>query len=263
MSNVASPTHPFTIFLDDIHLLAFDLQPELLSTIYAISRGNATYIKASGIEQLSNPWDNNKKLGFQSPHDAQLLKLDYNLTMPHKSLEHIEGILDAHAKFCGLPGVRYLIEDAALSRLVLVAAAVPRDALSLFSQGISKALVKEQKSVTVTAINAAASEAAQVKMQEVQNDLPSSDETIYALLERVKDFCITTKRTNAFLLKIDSMQKDFGTMQKLVALRLVHTLHEGITRSKVGEGYQALMLDFGFYVGIRAARSVTIFSTID
>ena len=259
LSNVASPTHPFTIFLDDIHLLAFDLQPELLSTIYAISRGNATYIKASGIEQLSNPWDNNKKLGFQSPHDAQLLKLDYNLTMPHKSLEHIEGILDAHAKFCGLPGVRYLIEDAALSRLVLVAAAVPRDALSLFSQGISKALVKEQKSVTVTAINAAASEAAQVKMQEVQNDLPSSDETIYALLERVKDFCITTKRTNAFLLKIDSMQKDFGTMQKLVALRLVHTLHEGITRSKVGEGYQALMLDFGFYVGIRAARSVKIF----
>lgn len=259
ISNTASPKSPLTIFLDDLHLLAFDLQPELISTIYAVSRGNSTYIKASGIEQLSNLWDNNKNLGFQIPHDAQLHKLDYNLTMPHKSLEHIEGILDAHAKFCGLPGVRYIIEDAALSRLVLVAAAVPRDALSLFLQGITNSLVKGQKNVTVTAINGAASEAAQVKMQEIQNDLPSGDATIYALLDRVKEFCITTKRTNAFLLKIDSQKNDFSIMQKLVGLRLVHTLHEGITRSKVGEGYQALMLDFGFYVGIRAARSVKIF----
>lgn len=259
VSKIATPKQPFTIFIDDLHLLGFDLQPDLLSAIYAISRGNSTYIKASGIEQLTNPWDNDRKLGFQAPHDAQLLRLDYNLTMPHKSLEHIEGILDAHAKFCGLPGVRYLIEDAALSRLVLVAAAVPRDALSLFSQSISKALIKGQKILTVTAINAAASEAAQIKMQEIQNDLPSGDAGIRLMLERVKDFCIVQKRTNAFLLKIDASHQDFNMMQKLVALRLVHTLHEGITRSRAGESYQALMLDFGFYVGIRAARSVKIF----
>ncbi|GKT21089.1 ATP-binding protein [Acidovorax sp. SUPP3334] len=259
VSSIASPQKTFTIFIDDLHLLAFDLQPEFLSGIYAIARGNSTYIKASGIEQLSNPWDSAKNLGFQAPHDAQTLKLDYNLTMPHKSLEHIEGILDAHAKFCGLPNIRYLIEDAALSRLILVAAAVPRDALSLFSQGISKALIKGQKNITVTAINAAAAEASQTKMQEIQNDLPTDDNTIHSLLEKVKNFCIIEKRTNSFLLKINPSDRNFETMQKLVALRLIHTLHEGITRSRAGEGYQALMLDFGFYVGIRAARSVKIF----
>jgi|688.fasta_scaffold163898_1 Cdc6-like AAA superfamily ATPase len=259
IASIASQEKPFTIFLDDLHLIDNVLQPNLLGTIYACTRGNSSYIKASGIEQLCNLWNPTEQIGLQAPHDCQILKLDYNLTMPHKSLQHIEGILDAHAKYCGLPSVKYLIEDAALDRLVLVAAAVPRDALSLFSQAISKALIKSQKTITVTAINMAASESAQTKMLEIQRDIPSEDKSLVKLLDRVKNFCISTKKKNAFLFKIDHNQPDWLTMQKLVAIRLVHTLHEGITPSRAGEGYQALMLDFGFYVGIRAARSVKIF----
>lgn len=259
ISTIALPKRPFTIFLDDLHLLDRTLQPHALGNLYACTRGNSSCIKASGIEQLCNLWSAPDQMGLQTPHDGQILRLDYNLTMPHKSLEHIEGILDAHAKYCGLPSIKYLIEDAAMARLVLVAAAVPRDALSLFSQAIAKALVKSQKLVTVTAINTAASEAAQIKMHDIQSDIPLGDESISELLERVKTFCISTKKQNSFLFKIDHNNKDWPTMQKLVALRLVHTLHEGITPSRAGEGYQALMLDFGFYVGIRAARSVKIF----
>lgn len=259
ISTIASTTRSLTIFIDDLHLLDRSLQPHMLGAIYACTRGNSSYIKISGIEQLCNLWSNAEQTGLQAPHDGQILRLDYNLTMPHKSLEHIEGILNAHAKYCGLPNVRYLIEDAAMARLVLVAAAVPRDALSLFSQAIAKALVKSQKMVTVTAVNTAASEAAQIKMQDIQNDDPSGDDSINKLLERVKNFCISIKKTNAFLFKIDHNAKDWAAMQKLVALRLVHTLHEGITPSSAGNVYQALMLDFGFYVGIRAARSVKIF----
>lgn len=259
IASIASPQKPFTIFLDDLHLINDSLQPYLLGSLYACTRGNSAYIKASGIEQLCNLWNSIEQMGLQSPHDCQILRLDYNLTMPHKSLAHIEGILDAHAQFCGLPNVKYLIEDAALARLVLVAAAVPRDALSLFSQAIAKALIKSQKMVTVTAINTAASESAQIKMQEIQRDSPIDDGSLAELLDRVKIFCISINKRNAFLFKIDHNQKDWLIMQKLVALRLVHTLHEGITPSRAGEGYQALMLDFGFYVGIRAARSVKIF----
>ena len=259
ISKIASPRRTFTIFIDDLHLLDRALQPQLLAALYACTRGNSSHIKVSGIEQLCNLWNATEQVGLQSPGDGQILRLDYNLTMPHKSLEHIEGILDAHAKYCGLPGIRYLIEDAAIARLVLVAAAVPRDALSLFSQAIVKALVKSQKLVTVTAVNTAASEASQIKMQDVQNDLPTGDDSVSELLERVKTFCISNKKINAFLFKINPNSKDWNAMQKLVALRLVHTLHEGITPSRAGVGYQALMLDFGFYVGIRAARSVKIF----
>jgi hypothetical protein len=258
-STIASQKKPFTIFLDDLHLIVKSLQPHVLGTLYACTRGNSSYIKASGIEQLCTLYSAEETMGLQAPHDAQILRLDYNLTMPHRSLEHIEGILDAHAKYCGLPSIRYLVADAAMARLVLVAAAVPRDALSLFSQAITKALIKSQKLVTITAINTAASEAAQIKLRDIQSDMPVGDESISELLERVKTFCISTKKQNSFLFKIDHSNKDWPAMQKLVALRLVHTLHEGITPSRAGESYQALMLDFGFYVGIRAARSVKIF----
>ena len=59
--------------------------------------------------------------------------------MPDKAAGHIEGILDAHAIYCGLPGVRFLCTSAdVLSRLVWVSAGVPRDALNLFAQAMTK-----------------------------------------------------------------------------------------------------------------------------
>ena len=79
------------------------------------------------------------------------------------------------------------------------------------------------------------------------------------MLEKVKDFCIRKQRKNSFLVRIQNTKESFEDIKKLVALRLVHVLHEGITPHKAGERYVALMLDYGFYVGVRAARSVELF----
>jgi hypothetical protein len=142
----------------------------VLAFIYKITRGNNTFIKISGIAQLTMLWDGTEQIGLQPPHDAQLLNLDLNLTMPDKSKEHIISILNAHARYCGLPSIGYLAGDDVLSRLVLVAAGVPRDSLSLFSVAISKAIAKSQKLVTITSINAAASEMVEEKLKDVERD---------------------------------------------------------------------------------------------
>jgi hypothetical protein len=248
------------IFLDDIHVIEEGLQPKLLSVLYSLTRGNNSYIKASGIEQFTNIWDSQTRQGLEPPHDAQILKLDHNLTMPDRSEQHIVSILDAHARFCGLPDIRYLAEEAVLARLVLIAAAVPRDALSLFSQAITKALIKGQKAVTITAVNAAASEAVEEKLKDVGKDAASTDtELVRLMLERIKDFCVKQHGINAFLVRIDSRNQEYNLVQRLIALRFVHVLHEGITPHKVAERYIALMLDFGFYIGVRAAKSVTLY----
>jgi len=256
---IASPQRPFTIFLDDLHVLAQSLQPYFLSILYSISRDNNIYIKASGIEQFTQIWDGQNQRGMQSPHDIQILNLDYNLTMPDRSREHIKGILDAHAKYCGFPTINYIADDAVISRLVLVAAAVPRDALSLFSKAINKSSIKGQKAVSLTSINAAASETVEEKLRDIERDYCNGRDEVGVLLDRVKKFCISSERINAFLVRIDNASLGFSLIQKLIALRLVHVLHEGITPDKAGERYIALMLDFGFYVGIRAARSVKLF----
>jgi hypothetical protein len=259
LGSVTTRARPLNIFLDDLHALGDVLQPRLLGLLYSATRDNNIYIKASGIEQFTRLWNPSTNTGLQIPHDAQTLKLDYNLTMPDRSRSHIVSILDAHAKYCGLGSISYLADDPVLSRLVLVAAAVPRDALNLFSQAIVKSLMRSQKMVSITSVNAAASETVETKIQDIERDLFEGRDRVTAMLARVKDFCVSQQRKNAFLVKIENTSAGFQDIQKLVALRLVHVLHEGITPYKAGERYIALMLDFGFYVGIRAAKSVDLF----
>lgn len=258
IGKIVTPQSPLTIFVDDIHVLDESVQPLVLASIYKLTRGNNAYIKISGIAQLTRLWDSTEQIGLQPLQDVQILNLDLNLTMPDKSKDHIVGILDAHAHYCGLPSIGYLAGDDVLSRLVLVAAGVPRDSLGLFSAAISKAIAKNQKLVSITSINAAASEMAEEKLKDVDSDSGGDLGAIQSLLAEVKRFCITENRKNAFLVEIKNADPRYRLIEKLIALRLVHLLHEGITPHQAGKRFIALMLDYGFYVGIRAARSVEL-----
>ncbi|MFZ5738299.1 MAG: ATP-binding protein [Pseudomonadota bacterium] len=258
LSNIATTRSPLTIFLDDIHVLDETIQPIVLHYLYSLSRGNNAFIKTSGISQLTRLWDSTSHRGLQPTHDVQLITLDHNLTTPDKSKQHIVTILDAHAHYCGLPDIRYLSGDDAISRLVLVAAGVPRDSLSLFTTAITKAASKGQKLVSLTSVNAAASEMAEQKLKDIEQDSGDSSQEIQSILGEVKEFCINEQRKNAFLVEIKNADQRYRLIQKLVALRLVHVLHEGTTPHKAGKRFMALMLDYGFYVGIRAARSVEL-----
>src|ERR1035437_6351078 len=132
-ATAAAKTRNIFIFLDDFQVVDTSSQPKILGFLYSISRGNNLFLKLSAIETLTRSWESKAHVGLQVPHDAQTIKLDYNLTMPDKAAGHIEGILDAHAMYCGLPSVRFLCTSGdVLSRLVWVSAGVPRDALNMF-----------------------------------------------------------------------------------------------------------------------------------
>jgi hypothetical protein len=251
-----------TVFLDDLHVVHRSLQPLLLSKIYSVARGNRVYIKLSGIEQFTHLWDTESRQGLEPPHDIQVLRLDYNLTMPEKSLEHIQSILDAYALYSALPDISFLCGAGVLGRLVWVAAGVPRDALNLFSQAMTRATVKGQKKVSITSVNAAASEMAEDKLRHLETDASVDIVGIKTVLTKVRNFCVREHRTNAFLVEIRNDNMEYLMIEKLVALRLLHVLHEGITPREAGRRYKGLMLDYGFYVGIRAAKSVELFKKI-
>jgi len=247
------------IFLDDLHVIDQNLQPAILAKLYSICRGNRVFLKISGIEQFTKNWDPSSRLGLETPHDAQVIRLDSNLTMPDKSKSHIQNILDAHANYCGLPEVNYICGNGVLSRLAWVAAGVPRDALYIFTQAIVRATVKNQKKVSITSVNEAASEMAEEKLRDIQKDISGRYDEARTLLEEVRQFCITAKRTNAFLVEIRNDNPKFNRIKELIALRLLHVLHESITPHQAGRRFMALMLDYGFYVEIRAAKSVELF----
>ncbi len=250
------------VFLDDFHVLDFDLQARLLGFIYSVTRGSNVFLKLSAIETLTKSWDAGTHTGLQVPHDAQTIKLDYNLTMPDKAAGHIEGILDAHATYCGLPSVRFLCTSSdVLSRLVWVSAGVPRDALNLFAQAMTRGAITNRSRVSVTNINLAASEMVSQKMRDLEVDIPAAGETdLTPVLERVREFCVKQQRKNAFLVEIRNDDELYQSILKLVDLRLIHVISEGISPGEAGRKYLALILDYGFYTGIRAAQSVDLFN---
>jgi hypothetical protein len=261
-SSLRERSQDLFIFLDDFHVVDRDIQPKLLGFIYSVTRGNNIFLKLSAIESLTRSWDSTGHTGLQVPHDAQTIKLDYNLTMPDKATKHIEGILDAHAIYSGLPSVKFLCTSAdVLPRLIWVSAGVPRDAISMFAQAMTRGTTANRSRVSVTDVNLAASEMVSQKMRDLEIDVPTQEDenAVSAVLERVKDFCIKQKRINAFLVEIinDSL---YQSVLKLVDLRLIHVISEGITVGEAGRKYLALILDYGFYTGVRAAQSVDLFN---
>lgn len=250
------------IFLDDFHVLASPIQPKLLDALYAIARGNRIYLKLSAIETLTKTYDPKSREGLEIPHDADKILLDYNLTMPEKATSHIEAILDSHAKYCGLPGIRRLCTSPdVLSRLTWVAAGVPRDALSLFSQALTKAAKSNRKLVSISNVNVAASESLNTKLRDLDHDAFGVVQPLKDLLDTITDFCVRQNRCNAFLVEIKNEDIMFNNIRTLVDLRLLHVISEGITPNVAGRKYLGLLLDFGFYTGVRAARSVQLFES--
>jgi hypothetical protein len=195
------------------------------------------------------------------PHDAQLIRLDYNLTMPEKASSHIEAILDSHAAFCGMPSIRRLCtSNDVVPRLTWVAAGVPRDSLSLFSQAMTKAALAGRRHVSVSNINVAASEAVNAKFGDLQADASTEAQQLRELMESIRDFCVKQQRKNAFLIENDPDAVLYNQVRKLTDLRVLHVISEGLTVREAGRKYSALVLDYGFYTGVRAARSVERFN---
>ncbi len=261
LSSIGAKGSELFVFLDDFHVVSEQIQPKLLDILYAVARGNRIFLKLSAIESLTRTFDPANKLGLEVPHDAQLIRLDYNLTMPDKASQHIETILGSHSVYCGLPSIRRLCTSAdVIPRLTWVAAGVPRDALNLFAQAITKANLIGRKRVSVSDVNVAASEAINTKIRDLETDASVDAKGLQQLSERIRDFCVTKQRHNAFLVEIKGDDHIYDGVRKLVDLRLLHVINEGITIGEAGRKYLGLILDYGFYTGIRAARSVELFN---
>jgi hypothetical protein len=97
-------------------------------------------------------------------------------------------------------------------------------------------------------------------LRELESDVSGDVHQLQKLLEVIKDFCVKKQRKNAFLIEIKSDDQTYEKVRALVDLRLLHVINEGITIGEAGRKYLGLILDYGFYTGIRAARSVDLFN---
>jgi hypothetical protein len=250
--------HRFTIFLDDLHVVSESLQPLLLGVLYSFARGNKVSLKVSALEHFTRHWDPQSRLGLEVPGDAQTISLDHNLTNPANALEHIRNILNSYARFCGLKSIQSVCGKDVIERLVWLAAGVPRDALSILQQAMASAAADGRRIAGVTDVNIAASGYVEDKNRYLGMDTSEGQERVKALLEAIKEFCIKQKRVNAFLVRLGNEEGAFKDILRLIDLRFLHVLNRGLTPGEAGERYIALLLDYGFYTGVRRAKTMDV-----
>jgi hypothetical protein len=244
------------LFIDDLHLLNVQLQPQFLSLLYSLARGRRIYLKMSAIENLTKLYDRINQIGLEIPGDAQSIRLDYNLVDPKLALNHISDIVNAYVEYVGIPSLSALASIKALERLVWVSAGVPRDALYIFGKSISEGKRNGRKKIAITDINMAAAGSMTEKQSAIMADAQDSSNIIGRVLDDIKNFCLHEIRCNAFLIRIDSDNEKYKIIKKICDLRFIHILHPGITPERAGEKYEVYMLDYAFYTGFRKAPSV-------
>jgi hypothetical protein len=245
------------LFLDDFHLIAPSLQPELLDIIYSTTQGTGTWLKIAFVKHLGRYYDRTRKLGLQVPNDAQLIPLDLTLTDPPKTKKHLVAILGLFLRIVGITRQAEIIPEQAIDRLVWCSAGVARDFLALFNTALSYAQEHGHKAIGVQDVNLAVGDAAQLKLSELEEETSTEEiQYIRSALNELQKVCLDDNQKNAFLVPYLPDKSGYQILQKLVDLRLVHLIHPSITPSRAGERYEAYLLDHSFYTGMRRRKGI-------
>ncbi|WP_436525603.1 hypothetical protein [Actinoplanes sp. HUAS TT8] len=254
------------IFVDDFYYLPRSHQPLLLDMLHGCVRDCDAWLKIASIRHLTRWWQSSPPLGLQTMHDADLLDLDVTLQDPAKAKKFLETIFLRYAEHVGVPSLSRLFHPAAVDRLVLASGAVPRDFLILAASSIEKAQQRPKaKLVGVQDVNQAAGDAAQVKIQELEEDMASnvaSARRTVEALKIVRNFCLEETSHTYFL--VGYRQKEshphlYNILTDLLDLRLIHLVDSGVSDPHAaGHRSEAFMLDLSQFSGSRLKQGIRV-----
>ncbi len=231
----------FYIFLDDFYYLRRSDQPRVLDMLHGCVRDCDAWLKIASIRHLTRWFQSNPPLGLETIHDAEHLNLDITLQNPRRAKEFLESILTQYVQRVGVSALNRLFHGKALDRLVLASGAVPRDYLLLAGSAITKAQGRPNaKLVGVQDVNQAAGDAAQVKLQELEEDMASNIDSASRTLEafgRVRDFCLNRENHTYFLVgysEKESSPECYNVLTDLLDVRIIHLLDAGVSDPHAG-----------------------------
>jgi AAA ATPase domain len=258
------------IFLDDFHYLPRSTQPQVLDLLHGAVRDNDAWLKVAAIRHLARWFQSNPPLGLESGHDADHIDLDVTLQDPSRAKAFLLEMLQRYTAHANVGSLLSLFAPEALDRLVLASGAVPRDFLILSAESVRKAQAREKaRQVGVQDVNKAAGDAAQVKINELEDDLASNvDEAVRTVsgLSTIRRFCLDEKKSTYF--RVDFKDKEqhtdyYGVLASLLDLRLVHLVNPSLSDEKrAGERSEVFMLDLSQYSGQRLKRFIRVLDLV-
>ncbi|MEU8574850.1 hypothetical protein [Streptomyces asoensis] len=254
------------IFVDDFYYIPRKDQPMLLDMLHGCVRDCDAWLKIASIRHLTKWWQSSPPLGLQTMHDADLLDLDVTLQDPGRAKRFLESILTEYARHVGIPSLGRIFSSPALDRLVLASGGVPRDYLILAQSSILKAQRRQKsKLVGVQDVNQAAGDAAQAKLQELEEDMASDIQSATRTLDalkRVRAFCLEETSHTYFLIGYrdkENAPSCYNVLTDLLDLRLIHLVDDGVSDPhSAGHRSEAYMLDLSQFSGSRLKQGIRV-----
>lgn len=255
------------VFVDDFYYVPRADQPELLDVLHGCVRDCQAWLKIASIRHLTRWFTSNPPRGLQTGQDADIIDLDVTLEDPLKARAFLTDILFQYATEAGSRHLGSLFRAEALNRLVLASGGVPRDFLVLAAAGISKARTRENaRLVGVQDINQVAGDAADAKIQELEEDLAAnagaSSQALDALT-KLRTFCLTDKSTTFYAVDFrdkETHPKEYAVFTDLQDLRLVHLIHRAVSSPHdAGQKTEVFILDLSQYTGSRLKQGLRVF----
>jgi hypothetical protein len=253
------------VFIDDFYYLPRDEQPQLLDMLHGSVRDTDAWLKIAAIRHLTRWYQTSPPLGLQTGHDAGHLDLDVSLQEPAHAKAFLEEILGNYARYVGITRLSGLFASGSLDRLVLASGAVPRDYLTLSAAALTRTRTRTKSRLVGTQdVNQAAGDAAQVKVQELEDDLAAEHEgasRTLAALERLRAFCLEKESSTYFRVDFRDKEKNpsaYGLLTSLLEVRLTHMIDPSISGGRAGERFEVFMLDLSQFSGARLKQAIRV-----
>jgi hypothetical protein len=253
-------------FIDDFYYVPRDSQPLLLDMIHGVTRDANVWLKIASIRHLTNWWQASPPTGLQSGQDADLIDLDVTLQDPEKASGFLEGILSEYGRRVGVTALSRIFNRTALDRLVLASGAVPRDYMVLAVSALGRARRRPNARLAgVQDVNQAAGDAANSKIQELEEDMAANSgvaERTLKSLSTVRNFCLDEKAFTYFLVGYRDKERFpelYSLLTDLMDVRLIHLVDSGVSDShQAGLRFEAYMLDLSQFSGSRLKQKITV-----
>jgi len=243
------------LFLDDYDALDEASQPELLDLLHGAMKGAGGWLKVAGFRTRLKPYDPGTRKGLQRPDDAQEISLDFTLVDPETAEKHLRAILEGFLSIVGVESIGQVIHEPAFRRLVWANAGVPRDFLQAFGNSLKHARRAGRAKITLTDVNLSIGESGQHKMDDMEQDARNEKNVLKRLVGILETFCLEKSKVNAFLVRSEQSDER-RAVEVLSDLRLVHLIHQTITPHRAGERYEAYLLDYSLFTGLRRRPNV-------
>lgn len=259
---------PSYLILDDLYHIRRSDQAKVIDYFHRIAKGNNLWLKIGTIKHRSDWYiHTDPPIGVKLGDDAKEINIDISLEKFSILRDFMRKILSNLMDETPPLSVTGLLNASAIERLIIASGGVTRDFIGIFAKSVNQARnrgVRHHRGPKIGAedVNLATGEYGESKREEFKLDANEDRIALEESFQKLVDFCINKSKCNIFLIPLrrNENESEYGAIDQLIDLRLVHLVQSRVTLKTGAEGkiFQAYMLDTSEYVASRKVHGFTI-----